>query len=110
MEKKYIDAEKLISELTKMQFTLNASCRKPQSDNIVRAISLEYDDVISLITFLQEEQTEIEKEAEINPSMVSNFGPCAFSLSVMLTQEEMAKTNIAPFLTKKVNVIIKDTK
>ena len=52
---KYIDAEKLIDELTKMQFELNAAYRKPQSDNIVRAISLEYDDVISLITSLQQD-------------------------------------------------------
>ena len=53
---KYIDAEKLIAELTKLQFTLNASYRKPQSDNIVRAISLEYDDILSLVESLQQEQ------------------------------------------------------
>lgn len=53
---KYIDAEKLVAELTKMQFTLNAAYRKPQSDNIVRAISLEYDDIFSLIDSLQQEQ------------------------------------------------------
>ena len=58
---KYIDAEKLIAELTKMQFTLNASYRKPQSDSIVRAISLEYDDVISLVTSLQQEQMEVNE-------------------------------------------------
>ena len=54
---KYIDAEKLVAELTKMQFTLNAAYRKPQSDNIVRAISLEYDDIFSLIDSLQQEQS-----------------------------------------------------
>lgn len=59
---KYIDAEKLIAELTKMQFELNAAYRKPQSDSIVRAISLEYDDVISLVTSLQQEQLEVELE------------------------------------------------
>ena len=59
--------------------------------------------------YLMQEQPEIEKEAEISPSMISNFGPCAFNLSVMLTQEEMVKMNIIPFFTKKVNVIIKDT-
>ena len=53
---KYIDADKLIAALTKMQFDLNASYRNPQSDSIVRAISLEYDDVISLVTSLQQEQ------------------------------------------------------
>lgn len=52
---KYIDAEKLIAELTKMQFTLNASYRKPLSDNIVRAISLEYDDILSLVDSLQQD-------------------------------------------------------
>ena len=62
---KYIDAEKLIAELTKMQFELNAAYRKPQSDSIVRAISLEYDDVISLVTSLQQEQPEVELEEEI---------------------------------------------
>lgn len=62
---KYIDAEKLVAELTKMQFTLNAACRKPQSDNIVRAISFEYDDIISLIDSLQEETpTDLEEAAE----------------------------------------------
>jgi len=55
---KYIDAEKLIAELTKLQFTLNASYRKPQSDNIVRAISLEYDDILSIVGSLQQEQPE----------------------------------------------------
>lgn len=55
---KYIDAEKLIAELTKMQFDLNAAYRKPQSDNIVRAISLEYDDILSLVDSLQQEQPE----------------------------------------------------
>ena len=55
---KYIDAEKLIAELTKMQFDLNAAYRHPQSDSIVRAISLEYDDVISLVNSLQQEQPE----------------------------------------------------
>ena len=55
---KYIDAEKLVAELTKMQFTLNAAYRKPQSDNIVRAISLEYDDIFSLIDSLQQEQPD----------------------------------------------------
>ena len=58
MAKKYIDTEKLIVELTKMQFELNATYRKPQSDNIVKAISLEYDDVISLVTSLQQEPPE----------------------------------------------------
>jgi len=56
---KYIDAEKLIAELTKMQFELNAAYRKPQSDNIVRAISLEYDDILSLIDSLQKEQEDM---------------------------------------------------
>ena len=56
---KYIDAEKLIAELTKMQFELNAAYRKPQSDNIVRAISLEYDDILSLIDSLQQEQEDM---------------------------------------------------
>lgn len=55
---KHIDAEKLVAELTKMQFTLNAAYRKPQSDNIVRAISLEYDDIIALIESLHQEQPE----------------------------------------------------
>lgn len=62
---KYIDADKLIAKLTKMQFDLNAACRHPQSDSIVRAISLEYDDVISIITSLQQEQPEVELEKEI---------------------------------------------
>ena len=53
---KYIDSEKLIAELTRMQFDLNAAYRHPQSDSIVRAISLEYDDVISLVNSLQQEQ------------------------------------------------------
>lgn len=57
---KYIDAEKLVAELTKMQFTLNAAYRKPQSDNIVRAISLEYDDIFSLVESLQQEQQEVD--------------------------------------------------
>lgn len=57
---KYIDAEKLVAGLTKMQFTLNAAYRKPQSDNIVRAISLEYDDIFSLIDSLQQEQQEVD--------------------------------------------------
>ena len=57
---KYIDAEKLIAELTKMQFNLNAAYRHPQSDSIIRAISLEYDDVISLITSLQQEPPEMD--------------------------------------------------
>ena len=52
---KYIDSEKLIAELTKMQFELNATYRKPQSDNMVRAISLEYDDILSLVDSLQQE-------------------------------------------------------
>lgn len=59
---KYIDTEKLVAELTKMQFTLNAAYRKPQSDNIVRAISLEYDDIFSLIDSLQQEQQKIDLE------------------------------------------------
>lgn len=59
---KYIDAEKLIAELTKMQFDLNAAYRKPQSDNIVRAISLEYDDILSLVDSIQQEQSEVDLE------------------------------------------------
>lgn len=55
---KHINTEKLVAELTKMQFTLNAAYRNPQSDNIVRAISLEYDDIFSLIESLQQEQQE----------------------------------------------------
>jgi hypothetical protein len=64
---KYIDAEKLKAELTKLQFTLNASYRKPQSDNIVRAISLEYDDILSIVGSLQQEQ----------PSLPSNLDEAA---------------------------------
>lgn len=52
---KYIDSEKLIAELTRMQFDLNAAYRHPQSDSIVRAISLEYDDILSLVDSLQQE-------------------------------------------------------
>lgn len=57
---KYIDAEKLKVKLTKMQFDLNAAYRHPQSDSIVRAISLEYDDIISLVNSLQQEQPDNE--------------------------------------------------
>ena len=64
-ENKYIDVEKLVAELTKMQFTLNAAYRKPQSDNIVRAISLEYDDILSLVDSLQQEQPEVDLDEEI---------------------------------------------
>lgn len=53
---KYIDVEKLVAKLKKMQFTLNAAYRKPQSFYIVRAISLEYDDIFSLLDSLQQEQ------------------------------------------------------
>lgn len=59
---KYIDSEKLIAKLTRMQFDLNAAYRHPQSDNIVRAISLEYDDIISLVNSLQQEQPEVDLE------------------------------------------------
>jgi hypothetical protein len=62
---KYVDAEKLIAELTKMQFELNAAYRKPQSDNIVRAISLEYDDILSLVDSPLEEQPDVDLEKEI---------------------------------------------
>lgn len=57
---KYIDSEKLISELTRMQFDLNAAYRHPQSDSIVRAISLEYDDILSLVDSLQREQPKFK--------------------------------------------------
>ena len=57
---KYIDSEKLIAELTRMQFDLNAEYRHPQSDSIVRAISLEYDDILSLVDSLQQEQPEVD--------------------------------------------------
>lgn len=71
---KYIDAEKLIAELTKLQFTLNASYRNPQSDNMVRAISLEYDDILSLVDSLQQEQpnkyeTALEKARKWIPNV-----------------------------------------
>lgn len=62
---KYIDSEKLIAKLTKLQFTLNASYRKPQSDNIVRAISFEYDDILSLVDSLQREQPDADLDREI---------------------------------------------
>lgn len=65
---KYIDSEKLVAKLTKMQFTLNAAYRKPQSDNIVRAISLEYDDIFSLIDSLQSEQPD----ADLNEETIIN--------------------------------------
>lgn len=64
---KYIDAEKLFAELTKMQFTLNAAYRNPQSDNIVRAISLEYDDILSLIESLQQEQPNRPDFDDVDP-------------------------------------------
>ena len=60
---KYIDAEKLIAKLTKMQFDLNAAYRHPQSDGIVKAISLEYDDILSLIDSLQQEQPDAYENA-----------------------------------------------
>lgn len=62
---KYIDADKLIAELTRMQFDLNAAYRHPQSDSIVRAISLEYDDILSLVDSLQQEYPEVDLEKEI---------------------------------------------
>ena len=62
---KYLDTEKLTTKLTKMQFDLNAVYRHPQSDNIVRAISLEYDDILSLIDSLQREQSEVDLDREI---------------------------------------------
>lgn len=57
---KYIPADKLIAELTKMQFDLNAAYRHPQSDSIVRAISLEYDDILSLVDSLQQDEKAVE--------------------------------------------------
>lgn len=77
---KYIDSEKLIAGLTKMQFSLNAAYRKPQADNIVRAISLEYDDIISFISFitsLQQEQPEVDLEKELRNWMVKMDGKYA---------------------------------
>lgn len=72
---KNINTEKLVAELTKMQFTLNAAYRKPQSDNIVRAISLEYDDIFSLIESLQQEQESIaEQFAKIVRANLSEIG------------------------------------
>lgn len=59
---KYIDSEKLIAKLTKMQFDLNAAYRHPQSDNITEAISFEYDDILSLVDSLQQEQPEADWE------------------------------------------------
>lgn len=61
---KYVDSEKLIAELTRMQFDLNAVYRHPQSDSIVRAISLEYDDILSLVDSLQQEQPEVDFKIE----------------------------------------------
>ena len=98
---KYIPAEKLIAEIEKRQEEL--------SDHNFHSMAEEYDNVLDIIKSLQQEQMEIEKEAEINPSMISNFGSCVFNLSITFTQDEMNKMNIAPFFTKKVNVIIKDS-
>ena len=68
---KYVDSEKLIAELTRMQFDLNAAYRHPQSDSIVRAISLEYDDILSLVDSLQQEQSEVDFEKEYKSYMKS---------------------------------------
>ena len=84
---KYIDAEKLIAELTKMQFELNATYRKPQSDNIVRAISLEYDDILSLVDSLQQKQPEVDLEREI----VENLGDDVWNDTSIRIQQVLIK-------------------
>ena len=107
---KYIDAEKLKAEIERLQGLLKSPLCECLTDDYKAGGIKQLDLLLSFITSLQEEQTEIEKEAEISPSMVSNFGPCAFNLSVTLTQEEMGKMNIVTFITKKANIIIKDAK
>lgn len=100
---KYIDAEKLKAKVKDLNL---ATKTYEEQVAFINALAM----VVEIIDSLQQEQPEIEKEAEISPSMVSNFGPCTFNLSVAFTQEEMAKMNIVLFLSKKVNVIIKDAK
>jgi hypothetical protein len=99
---KYIDAEKLKAEIENIALFPTKSADYNDGREDMKMM------ILDIIDSLQQGQTEIEKEAEISPSVVSNFGPCAFNLSVALTQDEMEKMNIAPFLTKKVNIIIKD--
>ena len=98
---KYIDAHKLLVEIDRQKIGYNTDGEHAAEYNTCRKI-------LDIITSLQMEPIGIEKEAEIDPSMVSNFGPCAFNLSVVLTQEEMAKMNITPFFSRKVNVIVKN--
>ena len=100
---KYIDAEKLLAEIERQYRSIENA-----TGDYAEGRRMELKNLCELITSLQLEPIGIEKEAEIDPSMVSNFGPCAFNLSVVLTQEEMAKMNITPFFSRKVNVIVKN--
>lgn len=91
---KYIDSEKLIAKLTKMQFDINAAYRHPQSDNIVRAISLEYDDIISLVSSLQQEQNRIMKDYPYMPGWrlnKENNKPAIKHSILMLTTHGIAE-------------------
>ena len=109
---KYIDAEKLISKIVELRKELPDTIEhlNDEESGFARGQQYELTAIETEILCFQQEQTGIEKEAEISPSMVSNFGPCTFDLSVILTQEEIEKMGITPFVTKKTNVIIKDVK
>ena len=102
---KYINADKLKAEIEKM-FNENGALGQ-MAERFAHRAAEDYN-ILSLIETMQEEEAEIEKEAEVSPSMVSNFGPCTFNLSVTLSQEEMAKMNIVPFLSRTVRVKIID--
>ena len=87
---KYIDSEKLIAELTRMQFDLNAAYRHPQSDSIVRAISLEYDDILSLVDSLQQEQPVVDFEKAYKSYMKSRKDDLSGN-AVTVNMKDMAR-------------------
>lgn len=75
---KYIDAEKLIAEIERQQRRLIILSHTEQVD-MRRDCALQngvYDNILSIIASLQQEQAEVDLEKEMDSYFNEHFSPC----------------------------------
>lgn len=75
---KYIDVEKLIAELKRQKHELELSIQS-QGDYGQSCHIIAYENILSLINSLQQEQPELNLEKEISRWMVEECGPSDFN-------------------------------
>lgn len=93
---KYIDSEKLVAEIERLQQGVRNKWKENPRSSIDDGFLTACSQFLAIVASLQQEQPGcVEKTARISPGLISNFGTSTYVLDVDFTQDEMAK--IAPF-------------